>query len=279
MNTTQRIPRPRGYTDIALSLNKDPDNPTLIQHAIQHIIGHYIDSGFTWCMTPLSIEEFALLTSIPASEIHQAIMMYGKDIIRSADPDESGEALRALIGMAISGSLTDKALAAKQYSIMAQAQGNTYKPFISSEVTKALKLGQDATTNILNITKSLAGNGGLQVLIQNNGTGALQQGDYLTTDKALAILKAEGNNRAPLLQHQEDKDALFIEHGIENMPEVNATRQQGLDTSKEALNLKDLAQVSDGLLGPETDKPSSHIDRRANELSLDLEDDTLEAAS
>ena len=47
MNTTQRIPRPRGYTDIALSLNKDPDNPTLIQHAIQHIIGHYIDSGFT----------------------------------------------------------------------------------------------------------------------------------------------------------------------------------------------------------------------------------------
>jgi len=271
----KRIPRPRGYTEIASIHNKEQTDNS-IKQCIDHIIHHYIDTGFTYCGTSLSIEEFASLTGIPASEIHQAIILHGKDTLFRADPKDAGEALRALVGIAINGALGDKALAAKQYSIMAQAQGNSYRPFISSEVTKALKLGQDATMNILNITKSLAGNGGLQILIQNGAqANTADRKDLMTTESALELLE-QASQKAPLLENKEDREALFQEHNVASMPEVNARKQQGLDTTRESLNFQDIANVSEGLVEDDiADNRTKHTNRRAAELGVDEIDDEL----
>lgn len=271
---TIRIPRPRGYTEIAATHNKQRTSNTL-QTCIDHIIHHYIDTGFTWCGLSLSIEDFAQLVSLDASMIHHAIITHGRDTFLRADPNESGEALRALVGIAINGALGDKALAAKQYSIMAQAQGTTYKPFISSEVTKALKLSQDATMNILNITKSLAGNSGLQILINNNPANRADRMDLLTTESALELME-QHSSKAPLLEHQEDREALYIEHNIEDMPEVNARKQQGMDVDREGLNFADIATVSDGLVTyDDSHNVKKHQNRRATELRVDTEADNL----
>jgi len=51
-------------------------------------------------------------------------------------------------------------------------------------------------------------------------------------------------------------------HNIEGMPEVGARLQTNVDTSKEALNLGNVEDLQ-------------HIDRRANELNIDLNDDEI----
>src|SRR5690606_28140464 len=114
---------------------------------------------------------------------------------------------------------SDRSNAQRQLNILLAAQGHSYKPFISGEVNKALKLNMEATTNILNIAKSLQGPG--SVVINNNN--APQQHNYLTTEQALEIM----NNKAPeasLLADPNKKEALYDEHNIGAMPEVKANR-------------------------------------------------------
>lgn len=272
MNKQLRTPRPLGTTEIGLSLKKEPDNVELQSQLQQHIIRHYIQNNFTYCHKHMGIEELATYTSIPESLITEALLQTGQNTFDLIDSEEQSKALRVLLGLSLKSALGDSQRALKQLLLLQASQGNGYKAFITTEVNKALKLTQDSTTQMLNIYKALAGNSGPNIIINNNNSQALQN-NFLTPDRALELISSK-DETLPLLESAGQKDVLFEEYELELTPEVNAIRQTGLDTQKEGLNIRELAQISDALVN-DLEGPKTHIDRRAIEVNWDLEDDEI----
>jgi hypothetical protein len=150
-----------------------------------------------------------------------------------------------------------------------EAQGQTYKPFISAEVTKALKLNQEANSQILNILSKFAGpSGGIMDLGQKESPTE-NQSQMLTVENALSIIQSQPNH-IPLLEDPEAKENLYMEYSIGDMPEVNATRQINYDTSKEGLGIKDLT-----LLGDDVEEDDHHSTRREKQLGIDMDIDQI----
>lgn len=270
----ERIPRPTGLTEIANQQHKQEEYNN--QPIYKHILDHYINTGFTYCGQPMNIEQLSHYTRIPTDLILEAITTKGQDIYHQADPHDQGDMLRALIGTALSASLADRSRAVQQLNILTAAQGNSYKAFVSGEVNKALKLTMESTQGILALAKSLGGNQGLSLTINNTqqqeqGLQATQQ-NYLTTNEAVQLLHTN-NNKASLLDMPEKKKELYAMHNIDDMPIVKANEQQGLDTSKEGLNFNKLVELSDSKVdqGP----ANHHEDRRAQEYEIDPEADQV----
>lgn len=265
----ERTPRPIGSTQLGNSNNQE-----LLQ---QHIIQSYIQSGFTYCGKPMNIEQFALYIKVEPTTILEAITNRGKDIYTQADPEDQGDLLRALVGTALENALTDRSRAVEQLNILSAAQGHSYKPFISGEVNKALKLAMESTQGILSIAKSIGGNQALSVVINNDNRDQSKHltQNFLTPDKALEMinLKAKEDDNMSLLDDPDKKQQLYLDNNIEDMPEVKANQQTGLDTSKEGLEFNKLAELSD----EKVDRPKDlgHIDRRAQELDVDLDSDQV----
>lgn len=269
-----KIPRPKGTTELAHIYNKDNTDHNLIQLQ-RHIIQSYINTGFKYCNQPMNLEQFSRYTNIPISLIMEEINTRGKDTFLQADPEEQGDLLRALLGITLGASLSDRIAAQQQLSILSAAQGNTYKPFISSEVNKALKLNQEATQGILAIAKSLGGSQGLSVTVNNHVGDKIQnqQNNYLTSEQALELLSQQADNTS-LLENPEAKKALHAQYGLGAMPVVKANQQQGIDTSKEGLSFDKLAELSDDKVD-HLDEPKGHINRRAQEEEIDLDHDEI----
>ncbi|MAO08094.1 MAG: hypothetical protein CL596_05210 [Alteromonas sp.] len=267
-----RTPRPIGTTNIGASINNNQDN-NLLQ---LHIIDSYINSNFTYCNKAMSIEVFARYIGIDRQMILERITNKGKDLYQMVDPEQQGDQLRALIGITLGNALTDRSLALEQHSILASEQGGVYKPFISGEVNKALKLVMESTSGILNIAKSLGGNQGLNITLNNhNGDNNQENHNYLTAHQALELMhqQAKLEDGPSLLEDPSAKKALFEKYNIGATPIVKANEQQGLDDSREGLNFKDLAQLSDS----KVDRPAkaTHIDRRAREIEIDPDEDQI----
>lgn len=265
----KRTPRPKGLTELG-KLYKQ--GQLQLEDLEDHIINHYISTGYRYCGQSYNVEEFSRLTNIDTQRITQSLIEYGQTTMQLVDPEQSGDILRATLGLILSESLADRTRALEQYYVLANAQGQSYKPFISAEVTKALKLTQEATAGILNLYRTMAGKeGGVNVLVQNNQNTQVNH-NYLTPEKAVELLDSQAT-ATPLLEDPIAKENLFITHGLEDTPEVQANKQQGIDLTKEGAEFHKLAKVSDGLLN---EKPRSrHIDRRANELDVDLDSDQI----
>ena len=275
MDKQIRTPRPKGLTEIGHTYNNTKTEEDLRQLQ-KHVIESYINTGFKYCNQPMNLEQFARYTNIPISLIMEQINHKGKDTFIQADPEEQGDLLRALLGITLGASLSDRIAAQQQLSILTNAQGNTYKPFISSEVNKALKLNQEATQGILAIAKSLGGSQGLSVTVNNTFGDKIenQQNNYLTSEKALELISQQPTNK-PLLENPEAKKALHAQYGLGAMPVVKANQQQGIDTSKEGLSFDKLAELSDDKVDHLDEGPKSHIDRRAQEENIDLNHDEI----
>jgi len=263
----KRQARPMGITEIGHMYNKGIVTKEELE---DKLIEHYIRTGFMFNGRSMSIEQFCIHTKIDPDRVFHQVTERGKDRFGMVDQEEQGDHLRALLGIAISGALSDRSAALQQLNILQSAQGQTYKPFVSGEVNKALKLTMESTQGILQIAKSLGGTQGLNVVINNNQGDSNTQHNYLTSDKALELM-GDKDKGPRLINNQRDKDALFAKHNIQGMPEVKATKQRGMDTSKEGLAFDKLAELSDD----KVDKKDHHRTRREEALEIDPEDDSI----
>ena len=172
------------------------------------------------------------------------------------------DSLRALYSILIQGSLEDRSRALEQLSILKASQGDSYKPFVSGEVNKALKLVMDSNSSMASVLSSMTKGTGTNIFVGTpNGPGAEVPKDALTIDSAILQFKAMG---IPTLKDDKaGQEAIYLEHNIAGMPETGARLQTGIDTSREALNMNNIEDLQ-------------HIDRRVNELEIDLDkDDTI----
>jgi len=259
----RRIPRPIGTTEIGYHHYKDPSTQNK-DKLLNHIITHYNTNNFSYCNRHYNIEQLSILLNIQSNTILQGTIQYGHTLQANMDTLTSGEALRALYSICIQGSLEDRSRALEQLSILRASQGDSYKPFVSGEVNKSLKLVMESNSSMASVLQGLfKGSGGTNIFLPGaaGGTeGDRVPSDALTTDEAIMQLKALG---VPTLADDKlAQEHIYGLHNIEGMPEVGARLQTNVDTSKEALNLGNVEDLQ-------------HIDRRANELNIDLNDDEI----
>jgi len=179
------------------------------------------------------------------------------------------------IGALFSSSLSDRALVYEQAMLLKRSQGETYKPFVSSEYTKALDLLLKTQGSFKDLIALVAGPKNSQTIqILNGGVQPEEKGtsNHMDVDDAIRMINSSklpvtiGNSKAI--------EALNQAYGIEDLPTVNAN-EQGHENSVPVLISPLKAEEAKGL--EEGLKDLSHQDRRAHELALDLDADEMPA--
>lgn len=260
-----RTPRPMGTTEKGFHHSKEQSTTTK-QELEEHIVNHYMVNNFTYCNKYYTIEQLSQLTNIPIPTIMGYTHTYANNIQGMMDKLHNGDSIRALLSLSINYALEDRGRAIEQYSILAASQQGSYKPFISSEVTKALKQVMDSGQNISLILKGLSGGNTINILNQIGvpNEGALKGPEsYVSVDDAVMLIKAQGHT--PLGLNAGQQQRIYEDNQLDLTPEVCALKQEGVDTSKEALTLNKIVD-----LGTDT-----HIDRRALDFDFDLDSDEM----
>lgn len=261
-----RIPRPIGTTMIskAHSTQNKENNESYNQSLYNlqsHIIKSYINNNYRYNNIPYTIEQFSSITNIPQSLILESIYDIQQIQYNLLDEKGKGDILRVLEKGIFWGFLESQQAITHHAQTLLRDQAGSYKPFISSEVTKALKLQLDTLQLGLNMQQRFNPNPGSSTAINIYNQN---QQNVLSVSEAQALINND-KTTAPLLENKEAKDKLFLEYDVADMPVVNATLQVGVDSSREGISFQNMNQ--------ELKEP--HTDRRAKELNIDLDSDNI----
>lgn len=190
------------------------------------------------------------------------------------DKDKQEDLINALIGQHITWALEDRMAVEGQVRLLQKSQGQQYTPFVSAEVNKAMGMKIQTTAQLGSILKSLQGGGSINIFNQQNNTEVT----YLTMEQAVQIV---GEENAKMIGQGPDIQYLEAHYDQSELPEVVATKQLGIDTSKEGLqigtgelskaadNYKKLLAVSD---------EDHHEMRREIEMQIDPDEDDPDMA-
>lgn len=228
-SVTTRIPRPMGLTLLAKNYQKsqqDEDKNRLLKH----LINNYSLQGFRYNSVPVSIPELAQLTGLKEALIMDYISKLNEDVGSFNNPSQIQDTLKTIASVSMNWAFQDRGLIMEQVQLLANAQGGSYKPFISSEVVKALKLALDSNTNIQNLYKTFFTSNTTNILNVYNNTD--EQEHYLTPDEAYQILdqhrieslEATRNDKGlpahnPTMVIQKDRlEELFEKHSLADTP-------------------------------------------------------------
>jgi hypothetical protein len=108
----------------------------------------------------------------------------------------------------------------------------------------------------------------------NNNNAQQNNASYFGPTEALALIHKELGNR-PLIEDTNAMNNLYLEYHLDEMPEVNANAQQGIDHSKEGLNFNKMTELRVENLVSKNEIKKGHIDRRAHEIEIDLDNDQI----
>lgn len=232
-----------------------------------------------FCGQPYSIQKFALALNIRVEDIR--IVMRDQVLnSRVWDPEHQKEMMQGIIGEQLSWLMEDRMEVSQQVEVLRDSQGTTYKPFISAELTKALKLKQDASNNLLQLIRTLSGGGNttnlFQVNIDNSQDNHTE--NNITIEEARTLIQQVNAEQA--LEKPKEVALLETQYDLAALPEVVAVKQN-VDTSKEGLNFSkdELNAVTDDYKGAmEIASEERHQIRREIEerIDPDAEDPELE---
>jgi hypothetical protein len=192
------------------------------------------------------------------------ITSYGKELGDLNKEMVGGDMVRAIMSMSFNWCLEDRSQSVRQLAILQSSQGADYKPFVSGEVTKAIKLGMDANTQLQSLLRSMMPSGNMSLLPYEEPKEATDKG--ITIDQVVRLLKEE--KVTPLKEDPDHKAMLSEYYDITNMPEVNALKQVNMDTSKEGLGLMDITNIKEGQI-------LNHSNRREEEFEIDPDSDNV----
>lgn len=184
-----RIPRPVGTTLLAIEYQKLGSDEAK-ENLIQHIVSHYALNGFRYQGHSISIPSLAQKLKIPESSITKAISNIGTSLGNIADPESLNETAKTLLTLSTSFSLSDRGLIQSQLETLLQSQGKSYRPFISSEVNKVLKLMLESNKNLIDLYKSFFNTNSSTVNILNVHSNKEDNKDYLSPTEALQLISS-----------------------------------------------------------------------------------------
>ncbi|MCM1438766.1 MAG: hypothetical protein NC131_06095 [Roseburia sp.] len=273
----KRIPRPYGATSLAAQYHVTKDEAYLRQFQNLMIQQWCLCSG-NICGNTYDIQSLSRSLNVPV----EAIRIHMRDEVlksRVWETEHQEELLKGLIGTMVSWTLEDRLRINGQINLLTASQGGTYKPFISAELNKAMKMGLESTTAMQSLVGRLMGGGqttNIFNMFQQNNEQNIQN-NFVTRDEVLEILTGEQK------QLPKNEQALLLEtrYDIASLPEVVATRQEGIDTSKEGLgdrlDVKKLQQATDNLKAAnQVASEDHHSMRREIELNIDPDEEDPE---
>lgn len=275
---SKRVPRPFGMTQMMIEYHNS-NNPAILEKVKSFLINYWITNNMVFCGQPYSIQKFALALNIRVEDIR--IVMRDQVLnSRVWDPEHQKEMMQGIIGEQLSWLMEDRMEVSQQVEVLRDSQGTTYKPFISAELTKALKLKQDASNNLLQLIRTLSGGGNttnlFQVNIDNSQDNHTE--NNITIEEARTLIQQVNAEQA--LEKPKEVALLETQYDLAALPEVVAVKQN-VDISKEGLNFSkaELNAVTDDYKGAmEIASEERHQIRREIEerIDPDAEDPELE---
>lgn len=249
----------------------------MLENIQKFLINYWIANNMMFCGQPYPIQKFAQALNIPVSDIR--IVMRDQVLnSRIWDPDLQKEMLQGILGEQLAWCLEDRMEIAQQVNILRESQGNTYKPFISAEMTKALKLKLEASGNLSQLIRTLSGGGNTTNLFQVN----IDQSQDNHTENTITIEEArtliQQVNAEQALERPKEVALLETRYDLGSLPEVCAIKQV-VDTSKEGLNFSkaELNAVTDDYKGAMAiSSEERHQIRREIEQNINPDDEDPE---
>ena len=193
----------------------------------------------------------------------------------TSDKEKAEDLLQALMGEQLAWALEDRMEIAHQVNILRESQGGKYVPFISAELGKALKLKLESSTSLQSIVRNLTGGSTTNIFAQFNQQNNVTQQNAITVEEARQIVLESQR----VLDKPEEAKLLEDRYDIKSLPEVVATKQEGVDTSKEGLNLNkaELMQITDDYKGAMSSFSKEHHElRREIEMRIDPDEEDPE---
>lgn len=267
----KRFPRPMGTTAMAAEYQKS-QNLEDLQKVYNYIINHWLMGNGMLCGIMYDINAFSTKTGIDINYIR----VFMRDRLLQSklwDKERQEEMLQALLGEQVAWALEDRMEISHQVNILRESQGGHYTPFISAELNKALKMKLDSSTSLQSIIRTFMGGGTTNIFNQFGDT----QNNQLNQNQGISIEEA----RKIILESQKIMDKpqeakLLADHyDLSSLPEVVATKQEGIDTTKEGLTLNtaEMRQITDDYKGAmELSSREHHELRREIEANIDTED-------
>lgn len=274
-NKIVRFPRPMGTTAMALEYQKNPDD-NLLMKIHNYIINQWLMGNGVLCGITYDINTFSYRMGIDINYIR----VFMRDRLLSSriwDKDKAEDLLQALMGEQLAWALEDRMEIAHQVNILRESQGGKYVPFISSELGKALKLKLESSTSLQSIVRNLTGGSttNTNIFAQFNQQNNVTQQNAITVEEARQIVLESQK----VLDKTEEAKLLESRYDLSSLPEVVATKQEGIDTSKEGLNLNkaELMQITDDYKGAMSSFSKEHHElRREIEMNIDPDEEDPE---
>lgn len=272
-NKMVRFPRPMGTTAMALEYQKNPNDELLIK-IHNYIINQWLMGNGVLCGITYDINTFSYRMGIDINYIR----VFMRDRLLSSriwDKEKAEDLLQALMGEQLAWALEDRMEIAHQVNILRESQGGEYVPFISAELGKALKLKLESSTSLQSIVRNLTGGSTTNIFAQFNQQNNVTQQNAITVEEARQIVFESQR----VLDKPEEAKLLEDRYDIKSLPEVVATKQEGVDTSKEGLNLNkaELMQITDDYKGAMSSFSKEHHElRREIEMRIDPDEEDPE---
>lgn len=260
-----------GTTAMAAEYQKS-QNLEDLQKVYNYIINHWLMGNGMLCGIMYDINTFSTKTGIDINYIR----VFMRDRLLQSklwDKERQEEMLQALLGEQVAWALEDRMEISHQVNILRESQGGHYTPFISAELNKALKMKLDSSTSLQSIIRTFMGGGTTNIFNQFGDT----QNNQLNQNQGISIEEA----RKIILESQRVMDKpqeakLLADHyDLSSLPEVVATKQEGIDTTKEGLTLNtaEMRQITDDYKGAmELSSREHHELRREIEANIDPKD-------
>ena len=264
-----RYPRIMGITPLMAEYHKTGD-PDTLEKIKSYIINQWLLNNGR--LSGKDFELLALAQFLNCSPEDIRIQMRDNFLSTKVwDKEHQEELLNHLMGTQLVWAMEDRMEVEKQLDLLKKSQGDKYKPFVTSEVNKVIGLKLNSSTNLQSLVRSISGGGSINIFNQVN---TQQNNAYLSKEEAFKMI--EESNK-PLLEG--NKEVMYIQahHDIESLPEVVATKQQGISESKENTNLNvgELKEITDHYSKDDDPDPvileTRHDTRRADLLDIDLD--------
>lgn len=223
----KRIPRIAGLTMKVAQLRKAEGPDIELQYnSLKSMVLYqwFLNKGIL-CGTNYNQGELAQYIGCTIEDIQ----IYLRDSVMSSQiwsKDNQEKLVEGMLGQQFNWIYEDRMLIQQQVQILMQSQGGVYKPFISSEVSKALKLQLESTTSAQSFIRTISGGGSLNVFNQFNTQNNIIEEKGITYGEALEIIS---NQQKELTAEKKDETIIYLENKYDSndLPEVNARIQTG----------------------------------------------------
>ena len=184
-----RIPRPLGLT-LSLKQNPKQENNPINEQSLQIILSNYIANNYQLLNKPISIPQLSTYLSIDNMTLTRKLFLYQTKMYNLGEEQLGEQGIKDLVGGLFSWILEDRLRISHQASILMKSQGDTYQPFISSEVNRSLELmlkSQSGMAQLIGLFKD--SQKGLQVNIQNNIQANQEGTETFTVMDAMRLIQ------------------------------------------------------------------------------------------